>query len=131
MSKENQAASPAPARETGDGQSGNITQAEATQKLLESYLPKTEATPEQATPAAVDVTPAQAADETAPSSTTEPPVTTDKPPETEAKAEVAEEPKEEDGVLSQDTTLTPEEREKFKLVAAQWQEGVNKRIGKE
>ena len=120
---------PAPKEQTSDVK-GNMSREQATQSLLQKYLP----TPEPEKPAA-NIAPVEAGTEVATSSTVEPPAT-EEAVSTEPTAPAASEPEEatdtETGdVLSQNTTLTPEERDRFKAVAAEWQEGVNRRIGKE
>lgn len=140
---------PAPVANADGKRTGNLTAAQATQQLLARYMPKPAETAEATTPAKTEATEvAKAAEAAVPenaatSSVTEPPASEAKsaepttvdeaaPAAAETTAEGApeDEPEGED-VLSQDTTLTPEEKEKFRAVRAAWQEGINKRIGKE
>ena len=114
-----------PAQNQGDAKSGNLTVAEATQRLMASYLPK-EAEQTQQKSEVTEVAPVEVTETVTEGSTAETAPDTE---QTEAQAEVHSE--EGDDVLSHNTDLTPEEREKFKSVTQQWQEGVNKRIGKE
>ena len=126
MSQENQGTS-TPAQ-TADVKSTNLSVTEATQRLMASYLPK-EAAKEQKSEA-TEVSPAETAETVAEGTTAETPAQTEEV-SAEADANAQATPEEGEDVLSHDTNLTPEEREKFKAVKAQWQEGVNKRIGKE
>lgn len=119
-----------PPQQAGDVASTNISADQAKQRLLEKYLPKAEAEPEKPKSEATDVGPAQEAAVVAEGTVTETPAQIEETP-AEADAEAQATPEEGEDVLSHDTNLTPEEREKFKSVTAQWQEGVNKRIGKE
>jgi len=120
MSEENKGTSPP----SGDVKSTNLSASEATQKLLQTYLPKTEAVEQKSE--TTEVGPVETTETVVEGSTTEPPAQTE---QTEASAEGKTE--EGEDVLSHDTDLTPEEREKLKVVTDRWQEGVNKRIGKE
>lgn len=120
MSEENKGSSPP----SGDVKSTNLSATEATQKLLQSYLPKPET--EEQTPKATEAGPVQNTATVAEEPSDETPAVIEEVPvSTEAESH------EGDDVLSHNTDLSPEEREKFKAVSAQWQEGVNKRIGKE